>query len=182
LRVSALRQGLMRYGRDLERVAAAQSLSEVAASEPRRLSLLETSIFSLAQLTVGARRRLIPRQQRPVPASGSAVSMLEMAVENAAKAGGGDLGEILSAIESTLHQELPRAVARAALIVLGRLSAMPVYQAKGRGDSFVPPVPKEAPLPPWRPGRRILGGFYVLRALGAGAGCVRAVAAANRAC
>jgi serine/threonine protein kinase len=29
-------------------------------------------------------------------------------------------------------------------------------------------VPKEAPLPPWLPGRRIIGGFYVLRALGAG--------------
>ncbi|MFI5307476.1 MAG: serine/threonine-protein kinase, partial [Polyangiales bacterium] len=28
--------------------------------------------------------------------------------------------------------------------------------------------PKEAPLPPWLPGRRIIGGFYVLRALGAG--------------
>jgi serine/threonine protein kinase len=35
-------------------------------------------------------------------------------------------------------------------------------------DSFVPPLPKEAPLPPWLPGRRIIGGFYVLRALGTG--------------
>ena len=35
--------------------------------------------------------------------------------------------------------------------------------------SFVAPPPKESPLPPWLPPSRVIGGFYVLRTLGAGA-------------
>jgi hypothetical protein len=168
LRVSALRQGLLHYARELEAIASRRSLAELAETEPRSLSQLETTVFALAQLTVGARRRLIARQQRPVPASGSAVSMLEMTVEQIIKGQTMDLGEVLDSVHSTMAQELPEAVAAVARVVLDRTRGMPVHALPDRRDSFVPPVPKEAPLPPWLPGRRIIGGFYVLRALGAG--------------
>ncbi len=169
LRVSALRQGLLHYLRELEAVAAARSLAELAEAEPRPISQLEGTVLALAQLTVGARRRLISQQQRPVPASGSAVGMLQMAIEHAMKDNEVDLHEVLHSVERTLGQETPEAIAHTALIVLGRIARLPKHEAAGlHTDSFVPPAPKEAPLPPWMPGRRILGGFYVQRALGAG--------------
>jgi hypothetical protein len=170
LRVSALRQSLLRFARELENIAAMRSLPELTETEPRYLSQLEATVFSLAQLTVGARRRLIARQQRPVPASGSAVSMLEMTVEQLAKGQSGDMTETLESVHGTLSQELPEAIAGVARIVLDRLRNLPMHAlgSDRMRDSFVPPVPKEAPLPPWLPGRRIIGGFFVQRALGAG--------------
>lgn len=169
LRVSALRQGLLEYARDLEAVAAARSIAELAAQEPTPLSRLESTTFSLAQLAAGARRRLVSRQHRPVPASGSALSMLEVAVEQSAKGHTVDLAQVLASVTTTLGQELPEAIANAASIVLGRLPVLPSLQSNTlHHTSFVPPAPREAPLPPWLPGRRIIGGFYVQRALGAG--------------
>jgi hypothetical protein len=168
LRVSALRQGLLRYALELETIASMRSLSELNDTEPRYLSRLEATAFSLAQLTIGARRRLVTRQQRPVPASGSAISMLEMTVDSLAQGQSADIGEVLDSVHVTFGHELPAAIAGAGRIVLDRLRAMPQHATQKPRDSFVPPVPKEAPLPPWLPGRRIIGGFYVLRALGAG--------------
>jgi hypothetical protein len=168
LRVSALRQGLLHFARELEAIAAARSLSEIATAESRALPQLEGTSFALAQLTIGARRRLVARAQRAVPASGSALSMLEVTLEQLSLGQAADLNEVMDAVHSTLAQELPPAIAGAGRIVLDRLRGMSLHARPERRESFVPPVPKEAPLPPWLPGRRILGGFYVLRALGAG--------------
>jgi hypothetical protein len=168
LRVAALRQGLLEYARELETIAAARSVSDLAAQEPTPLSRLEATTFSLAQLAAGARRRLVSRQHRPVPASGSALSMLEVAVEQTAKGHSVDLADVLKSVTTTLHQELPEAIAGAANLVLGRLPLLPAHPSHVQNSSFVPPAPREAPLPPWLPGRRIVGGFYVQRALGAG--------------
>jgi hypothetical protein len=168
LRVSALRQGLLEYARELETVAGARCIADLAAQEPTSLSRLESTTFALAQLAAGARRRLVSRNHRPVPASGSALSMLEVAVEQASKGHTVDLSEVLSSVTVTVGQELPEAIARTASIVLGRLALLPATATHVRHSSFVPPAPREAPLPPWLPGRRIVGGFYVQRALGAG--------------
>jgi eukaryotic-like serine/threonine-protein kinase len=103
-----------------------------------------------------------------VPASGSALSMLEMTLEQLSLGQTADLPEVLGSVHSTMAQELPPAIAGVGRTVLDRLRGVSLHAISERRDSFVPPVPKEAPLPPWLPGRRILGGFYVLRALGAG--------------
>ncbi len=168
LRVSALRQGLMSYARELESIAGTRSLPELAATEPRPLSQLEGTVFALAQLTLGARRRLVEREHRSIPASGSAVSALEVTVEQLTLGHSTDLHASLDEVHATLELELPPGMAGVARVVLDRLRGMARDGMLGRQDSFVPPAPKEAPLPPWLPGRRILGGFYVLRALGAG--------------
>jgi serine/threonine protein kinase len=94
--------------------------------------------------------------------------MLEMTLEQLSIGQAADLNEVMDAVHATLAQELPPAIAGAGRIVLDRLRGMSLHARAQARDSFVPPVPKEAPLPPWLPGRRILGGFYVLRALGAG--------------
>jgi hypothetical protein len=169
LRVSALRIGLLRFTSNLEGVAAARSIEALAAGqESSHLKELESTLFALSQLTVGARRRLIVKSHRPVPASGSAIGMLDMAVEQHLREQGTNLDEMLRFANHTLEQELPSAIAAAAKIVLGRLPLLSIRDVGSGLDSFVPPAPKEAPLPPWLPGRRILGGFYVLRALGTG--------------
>jgi len=169
LRVSAMRQGLLHFTRQLEAVAGARALSQLTESEPRSLSLLESCTHTIAQLTVGARRRIRPLLQLPTPSSGAALNAVELTIEHRAGASTEELADVVEAAEETLRHELPTALADAARLVLGRLTRLPATaSAAMEAGSFVPPIPKEAPLPPWMPGRRILGGFYVLRALGTG--------------
>lgn len=169
LRVSALRQGLMQYARELEAIASARSLVEVTDGDLRRhLSELESTLYALAQLTVGARRRLLAHAEPPPAPKAGALDAFEAQIERAARGEAADLGGALATVEGTLRAELPEAIARAAGLVLGRVAQLSGYAVRGPVDSFVPPAPKEAPLPPWLPGRRIIGGFYVLRALGTG--------------
>jgi serine/threonine protein kinase len=95
--------------------------------------------------------------------------MLEVTVDQLAKGHSAELGEVLNSLHATLAQEVPEAIAGVSRVVLDRLRNLPMHALGGEArDSFVPPLPKEAPLPPWLPGRRIIGGFYVQRALGAG--------------
>jgi len=169
LRVSALRSALMKWAGDLEGVAGAGSIAELAGdSERGTLSPLEDSSFALAQLTMGARRRLRVRQRRAVPAIASALSMLDMAVERNMREPEAGFEEVLESVNRTLSQELPGAVGKSCAIVLGRVPSLPREATVALTNSFVPPAPKQAPLPPWLPARRTLGGFYVLQSLGAG--------------
>ena len=48
------------------------------------------------------------------------------------------------------------------------MEQLPAADADGKLNSFAPPTPKEAALPPWLSGRRTIGGFYVLHPLGTG--------------
>lgn len=169
LRVSALRQGLLAYTRELEAIAAAHSLADLAGEEHRHnLSELKATLHALAQLTIGARRRLRSSLEEREPEGASALAAFEAQIERTAQGEVVDLAEVLGTVDATLRRELPDAVARAASIVLGRVGHLSGYDLKSVVDSFVPPAPKEAPLPPWLPGRRIIGGFYVLRSLGTG--------------
>lgn len=169
LRVSALRRAILQWGAALEGVAAASSISELASdSERDALARLEDSSFALAQLTMGARRRLRVRQRRAVPAVGSALSILHMAIERHLKQKSQDLGGIVEEVLTTMRQELPGALADAAAVVLGRIPGLPTEVTPSLTTSFVPPMPAQAPLPPWLPARRIMGGFYIMNPLGAG--------------
>ncbi len=169
LRVSAMRGNLLALSRELEDIAAARSLPELAEGAGRdHLVRLEATVFSLCQLTVGARRRLLARQPRPVPLSGTAIGLLAMAVEKEPRDGGGQVKEAMESVTRTLEQELPMAIAKAIQSVLRRLEQLPTILIAEHINSFVPPAPKEAPLPPWLTARRTIGGFYVLHALGTG--------------
>ncbi len=169
LRVSAMRGNLLSLARELEDIASARALSELAAGQGRDCLLrLESTVFSLCQLTVGARRRLLPRAQRPVPMSGTALGLLTMTIEKEPREATGQIREILPSVSSALQQELPLAIAKIIELVLGRIEHLPIFATAELQTSFVPPAPKEAPLPPWLGARRTIGGFYVLHALGTG--------------
>jgi hypothetical protein len=169
-RVEALRASLLGLVRALEVIAAASSLGEVAeGNEGTLLSPLETAVQNLAQLVAGARRRLGDRTSDEPPSSGAAIRLLDFCVERALRGGRDELVEALRGVADTLREELPGLIADVALTTLARLAALPEDAPRKTRVSFIPAAPAEAPLPAWLPPSRTLGGFYVLRALGAGA-------------
>ena len=169
-RVEALRSGLLQFVRALEAVAAAGSLEELAeGTDGTLLAPLETATHGLAQLTAGARRRLQDDRVADAPASAAAIRMLDFAVERAIRGNRDELDDALDAAALALLEDLPTLVAEAATVALRRVGRMPVRVSHKIRGSFLPAPPREAPLPPWMPPARVLGGFYVLRALGSGA-------------
>ncbi|HEX2675970.1 MAG TPA: serine/threonine-protein kinase [Polyangiales bacterium] len=169
LRVSAMRGNLLTLSRELEDVASARALPELSEGAGRDfLVRLESTVFSLCQLTIGARRRLLPRTQRVTPMSGTALGALTMTVEKPTPETGAQLREVMATVASALTQELPLAIGKTVELILRRIEQLPAIPTLEIVSSFVPPAPKEAPLPPWLSARRTIGGFYVLHALGTG--------------
>ncbi|MGE0792108.1 MAG: protein kinase [Sandaracinaceae bacterium] len=172
-RVDALHGALFAFGRAIEGVMASRSLGELCgeADGVSRVGELERATRLLARLVVGARRRLGDPPDDLLGVAGPALRLLDLAVE---RAYGGDreaMGEALATVLGALHEDLPThlaEVAAQALVRATRLQRDAKTDAPPR-DSFLPPTPKEAPLPPWLPPSRTLGGFYVLRTLGSGA-------------
>jgi len=169
LRVGALRSGLLQLARDLEAIAAARSLPALGSGgESNLIARLDPTVYGLAQLTAGARRRILKDDHADPPAGGGAIAFLDLAVERRQRDSSHSLEDALDLASRTLHRELPDAVAEIALIVLQRLPMLSMSEASAAGASFLPPAAADAPLPAWLPARRTLGGFYVLRPLGAG--------------
>jgi len=78
----------------------------------------------------------------------------------------------LDTLEESLQAELPPAFSGLIMHVLRPLSSRPLEAPKvARPSGPHAPIPVEdRPLPAWLPPARTLGGFFVVRALGAGAG------------
>jgi len=168
--VEALRSTLLKLARALESVATSGSLAELAEDpEGTQLATVENAVVSLSQLVTGARRRLGERVSYEAPAVGAAIRMLDLSVDRALRGVPGALEGIVESLGPTLDEELPRFVARSCLGVLGRIRNLPLDAPRMSRMSFMPAPPREAPLPPWLPPSRILGGFHVLRPLGSGA-------------
>jgi hypothetical protein len=167
-RVTAVRSHLLTLARKLEDIAAARSLAELAEGAGRdHLAGLDACVAGLCRLTRGARRRLetqLPGLQR----ESTPISLLAVAIEKGPKEGREQFQSAMAAVIDNLSHELPHAVAETVLIVLRRLEQLPAADLNSEVNSFAPPVPKEAALPPWLSGRRTIGGFYVLHPLGVG--------------
>jgi len=171
LRVSALRGHLLMVARWLEEIAASQSLIELTTGAGRdRVTALDSSVTALCRLVRGARRRLSGRTTIALREGGT-LEPLALALERAEREGSDPLRRALALAHETLHAELPEPIAKTLMLVLQRLEQLPLrveVTSERRSTSFAPSVPKEAPLPGWLTGRRTLGGFYVLHALGTG--------------
>ncbi|MCB9594687.1 MAG: protein kinase [Sandaracinaceae bacterium] len=173
-RVDALHAALLAFGRAVEAVRAANSLGELAGEMDERGSrivALETATRLLARLVVGARRRLGDPPEDAVGLAGAALRFVDIAVERAYRGDSESLGEAIASTIDGLHEDLPSHLAEVAATALVRVIQIPreASAEEEPRDSFAPAAPKESPLPPWLPPSRTLGGFYVLRALGAGA-------------
>jgi hypothetical protein len=158
-RVESVRLALAHLGNQLGRVAAAASHDAVP---PDALDAIAAELGALARRVVGARARL---GLHPPELDGE----LEPAVRAIAPAlGASDRGALEEAIAAAIERAraaLPPAIATALERVLVALAQRPRAR---RGSISTPPI--EPMLPGWVPLSRLLGGFYVLRPIGRGAG------------
>ena len=167
-RSEALRTVLVRLSGALEALASAQSLRALAPSggaEPEVVSSLEAALGSLAQLGMGARGRLDPeRAAMALPATPHPLTIAVARVLSGADAllvehvFAASLDDLLAGI----HKEIGKLVAATAW----RLIDLP---KEGATAEVVSSLRTSEALPMWLPARRTIGGFYVLRALSAGA-------------
>jgi len=169
-RAEALRTVLVRLAGALRAVTDAPSLRALApqgGGEPEVVASLEAALGSLAQIAIGARGRLDPEHAPVLPPS-TALRPLTVAVARVLSGASASLGEhVLAASLDDLLAGVPKSIATLAKAIVWRLAELPVEGA--------PPPPSVASLrradalPAWLPARRTIGGFYVVRALSAGA-------------
>lgn len=169
-RVEALRASLLALDQALESTAACSSLMELAGgADGSPLVGLEGAVQALARLCQGGRRRLGEEIAEETPAAGASIRLVDFCLDKALQGTRDPLEDALASAAETLRLELPVVLAEVAVIVLSRIYTLPEEAPIELRTSFIPLVPKEAPLPPWLPPSRTIGGFFVVRALGAGA-------------
>lgn len=170
-RGEALRQVVLRIGRALEGIAAARGLSEMVdatgSGNPDPLGDLEAAADALRRMTAGANRRLLE-------SGGSSTSIMVFAdvpplsalVERAVTAGVPANADQIAMAIGELVADLPNPIAAAVSSVLARARTLPTSPPS---DVYAIPLQKRREmLPDWLLPRRTVGGFYVVRALGAG--------------
>ncbi|MEM9073294.1 MAG: serine/threonine-protein kinase [Myxococcota bacterium] len=170
-RVEALRSALLDLARALEPIVITGSLKELEDLTPTEtpLAQLEVAVQTLAQLVLGAKRRLGEPVTIERPAAGPAIRLVDIFVERALRGGLLAIYDALDQAAETLRDELPRAIAEVAIMILERLKEVPFDAPRTEHSSLLPSTPREAPLPAWMPTSRTLGGFYVTKAIGTGA-------------
>jgi len=168
-RTDVLRANLAHLVRGLDAVVRARGQRDVAGGA---LEQIQSSAAVLADLVVGARRRL----GLPVaaPTSPAALHAVAVATERLRRGADLDLGaDATVAVVAAVDDQIPL-VARLLGVALARLAQLP---ADAPRTSAVHPTGEPdaddlatAQLPRWLPASRTLGGFYVQRPLGRGAG------------
>jgi hypothetical protein len=163
-RTEALRSVLARLGGALSVLCTATSIRTLASSsKPEAVTQLESSLAALAQLTIGARGRFDP-SRAPKARPGSGVRPLTVSVARVIAGADPAVREhVVAAALDDLLAGVPKAIADLVSAVVWRLVELPL-----EGQSMPAPLPVPDALPSWLPARRTIGGFYVVRGLGAG--------------
>ena len=170
-RMEALRTVLVRLATALRAVAAATALRLLAPAsggEPEAIGSVEGAIASLSTLVLGARGRFDP-ESAPAGPAGSGARPLTVAVARVLS--GADAGLDAEAVRDLLDAAvatLPRSIGQLVHAVLVRLPELPLESRES--SPGVASVQVTESLPGWLPAPRTIGGFYVLRSLGSGAG------------
>ena len=172
-RVEALRGTLLRLASALEAIGSANSLAELAGELDdvgSRMSPLADAVEKLARLVEGARRRLGEARPDEAPACAAALRLVDMAALHTIRGNESAYADAVAGAIDAIREELPTHIAEVAANVLATTVGYPHQAPLRTAESVVPLLKRRAsPLPPWLPPSRTLGGFYVLRALGAGA-------------
>jgi len=166
-RTEALRAVLVRLGGALAALSSATSLRMLSSdSKPEPVTHLEASLASLAQLAIGARGRFDP-DRAAKPRAGSGVRPLTVSITRVLAGADPAVREhVVAAALEDLLAGVPKAIATLVAAAVWRLAELPLEGSPA--DAAVSVHVSEA-LPAWLPPRRTIGGFYVLRALSAGA-------------
>jgi len=169
-RRDVLRSVLTRLCTALRAIASAPSLRSLASAtgnDAEVVTMLEVALGYLTQMTVGARARLEPLSDESTPASTVGERPLSAMVSRVLSGGDPVVDEAF--VEAWVHelkQRLPTGIARVVAACVARILEVPLDRAS---IELPPPTVAEIKLPPWLPPHRTLGGFYVVRPLGAGA-------------
>ncbi len=168
-RIESLRAVLERLYTAVVTVSGAtslQALSTGGGTDPDVLVSLESWLGSLSQLASGALARLSPAERASVPpASALAARSLSAAVARVLSGAEPKLSsDTLRASVDELLAGAPAGIARVVAGVVWGLADLPTASDEDFGIQLL--VQKR--LPDWLPARRTLGGFYVVRGLGAG--------------
>jgi hypothetical protein len=170
-RAEALRQALLRLGRALELVAAARGMSDLvpdASRDAAPLAEIEGAADALRQLLETTRRRTLGRETQGSITVTTDVAPLSSLVERAASSGVPPNARQLSMATAELVADLPEPLAHATKVVLSRLAELPGQAPEDAGPILL--GRRRAALPDWLLPRRVIGAFYVARALGSGGG------------
>jgi hypothetical protein len=170
-RREALRTVLVRLHNALAVVANAPSLralSTTGASEPDAVVALEVAVAELGHVAAGARARLEPMADAAIAqASTAGEHDLSLAVSRVLSGADPALqGAVVDSWVKNLAQRVPAGMARVIATAVRTLADRPVERPSLESSG---PKLSDGQLPSWLPARRTLGGFYVVRPLGAGA-------------
>ncbi len=136
-----------------------------AALDVAVIDELAARLTAMTARVIGAHRRLgmpLPPVTRPE----LALAELARAIERVQLSQTGRFDVEISAAIDAAQGSLPPALATVVARILMRLAILPDVSAEPVRET----TPRETALPSWLPMSRTMGGFYVLRALGTGAG------------
>jgi hypothetical protein len=169
MRIEAMRGELLTLCDALEPMTWVASLAELADYHPdASLDTLELSLRGLVRVLRGSKRKLMDATDVDVAAL-EPLRPLEVALERRLRGLPVNADDELDAALRGIRQLLPGPFARVVGRCLKRAAALPSDGPRSSRVYSLGP-PKEAPLPAWMPTSRTLGGFYVARPLGIGAG------------
>jgi hypothetical protein len=170
-RVEGLRRGLLGITRALEAFTEAQCVSDLRRGDDgTALDRLAGAITYAARLIAGATRRTGLREGFFPSSSTRGLRKLDAWVERALLEKDEGMGAAAAVAAEAVRQDLPPLFAEVVGRVLLRIGRLPRDLSASDEVARIVRVGHQLPLPPWLPPSRTLGGFYVLRPIGTGAG------------
>jgi hypothetical protein len=170
-RVEGLRRGLLSITRALEAFTEAQCISDLRRGDDgTALDRLAGAITYAARLIAGATRRTGLREGFFPSSSTRGLRKLDAWVERALLEKDESMGAATAVAAEAVRQDLPPLFADVVGRVLLRIGRLPRDLLVSDEVARVARVGRKLPLPSWLPPSRTVGGFYVLRPIGTGAG------------
>jgi hypothetical protein len=166
-RTETLQNVLQRLARALVRVLGASSLASLCArteQEVPPLVQIERACETLAHLVAGARQRFGEKSVSELTPSSTLSATVESCVQQASSSA---LEFAIGSSAAEIAIALPAVFADVVNNSLSRLSTLPISTPSPIASAI---DDGELALPAWVPRRRNLGGFFIVRALGSGAG------------
>ncbi len=156
-RIESVRLALARFGNMMSRLAVISSQSSIAHGT---FDALAVELAALARRTFGAHQRLgLSTEDRAVE-----LETVTRALDGALLGHPAALDEAIAIVIESSRGALPPALSAA----LERMLMWLAHRPRAKGDTSSAPL--EVMLPSWVPLSRLIGGFYVVRPLGRGAG------------
>jgi hypothetical protein len=170
-RVEGLRRAILGLTRVLDSLNGAVSLTELRREDSSAaLDRLASAITYAARLCAGAMRRTGLRENFFPSSSTRALRRLEAWIERALLEHDEGVGAPANAAAEAVRQDLPPLLAEVVARVLMRVGRLPREPRPSGEVTFITKRKSQLRLPAWLPPNRLLGGFFVVRPIGAGGG------------